>query len=129
EDLLLCEVDLESAAAARLTNPRHRSPADTPAQDADDDGAELLATIAAPPAPASALAGPSPALRPLLEPLEAEVYAALCLGLHDYVEKNRFEHVVFGLSGGIDSALVACIAVDALGDERVSTAIMPSQYS
>jgi NAD+ synthase (glutamine-hydrolysing) len=49
--------------------------------------------------------------------------------LHDYVEKNGFEHVVLGLSGGIDSALVACLAADALGRERVSAAIMPSQFS
>ncbi len=61
--------------------------------------------------------------------MEAEVYAALCLGLRDYVEKNGFAHVVLGLSGGIDSALVACLAVDALGAERVSVAIMPSPYS
>jgi NAD+ synthase (glutamine-hydrolysing) len=66
---------------------------------------------------------------PPIEPLEAEVYAALCLGLHDYVEKNGFAHVVLGISGGIDSALVACIAVDALGADRVSAAIMPSRYS
>ena len=52
-----------------------------------------------------------------------------CCGLRDYVEKNRFGHVVLGLSGGIDSALVALIAVDALGPERVSVAIMPSRYS
>ena len=45
------------------------------------------------------------------------------------MEKNGFEHVVLGLSGGIDSALVACLAVDALGAERVSTAIMPSRFS
>ena len=51
---------------------------------------------------------------------EAEVYAALVLGLRDYVEKNGFGHVVLGLSGGIDSALVACVAVDALGAERVT---------
>ena len=51
------------------------------------------------------------------------------LGLRDYVEKNGFDHVVLGLSGGIDSALVACLAVDALGAERVSTAIMPSRFS
>ena len=62
-------------------------------------------------------------------PLEAEVYAALMLGLRDYVEKNGFDRVVLGLSGGIDSALVACLAVDALGAERVSVAIMPSPYS
>ncbi len=64
-----------------------------------------------------------------IEPIEAEVYAALALGLHDYVEKNGFARVVLGLSGGIDSALVACVAADALGAERVSTAIMPSRYS
>ena len=51
------------------------------------------------------------------------------LGLRDYVHKNGFEHVVLGLSGGIDSALVACLAADALGPERVSAAIMPSPYS
>ena len=50
-----------------------------------------------------------------MSPLEAEIYAALCLGLRDYVAKNGFSHVVLGLSGGIDSALVATIAVDALG--------------
>ena len=61
--------------------------------------------------------------------MEAEIYAALCLGLRDYVEKNGFSHVVLGLSGGIDSALVGCLAVDALGAERVSVAIMPSPYS
>ena len=59
----------------------------------------------------------------------AEVYAALVLGLRDYVEKNGFAHVVIGLSGGIDSALVAVIAVDALGPERVSVVVMPSPYS
>jgi NAD+ synthase (glutamine-hydrolysing) len=51
------------------------------------------------------------------------------LGLGDYFHKNGFEHVVMGVSGGIDSALVAAIAVDALGPERVSVAVMPSPYS
>jgi NAD+ synthase (glutamine-hydrolysing) len=68
-------------------------------------------------------------VREQIAPREAEVYAALTLGLRDYVEKNGFAHVVLGLSGGIDSALVACVAVDALGVERVSVAIMPSPYS
>jgi NAD+ synthase (glutamine-hydrolysing) len=70
--------------------------------------------------------------RPLpapIAPVEAEIYTALCLGLRDYVHKNGFTHVVLGLSGGIDSALVACLAVDALGAERVNVAIMPSPYS
>ena len=68
----------------------------------------------------------------LAEPLpdeESEVYAALTTGLRDYVEKNGFEHVVIALSGGIDSALVALIAVDALGPERVSVVVMPSPNS
>ena len=59
----------------------------------------------------------------------AEVYAALTLGLRDYVEKNRFRSVVVALSGGIDSALVAALAVDALGKERVAGITMPSQYT
>ncbi len=60
---------------------------------------------------------------------EAEVYAALELGLRDYVEKNDFEHVVLALSGGIDSALVALIAADALGPARVTVVVMPSPNS
>jgi len=60
---------------------------------------------------------------------EAEVYTALCLGLRDYVEKNGFDHVVLALSGGIDSALVALVAADALGAERVSVVVMPSPNS
>jgi NAD+ synthase (glutamine-hydrolysing) len=58
-----------------------------------------------------------------------EVYAALALGLRDYVEKNGFRHVGLALSGGIDSALVALLAVDALGPERVSCVVMPSPHS
>ena len=58
-----------------------------------------------------------------------EVYGALRLGLHDYVEKNGFGHVGLGISGGIDSALVAMLAVDALGPERVTLVVMPSPHS
>jgi NAD+ synthase (glutamine-hydrolysing) len=65
---------------------------------------------------------------PLLD-ADAEVYAALCLGLRDYVEKNGFDRVVLGLSGGIDSALTAVVAVDALGADRVVCVSMPSPYS
>jgi NAD+ synthase (glutamine-hydrolysing) len=74
--------------------------------------------------------GEWPALR--LEPLHddvAEVYAALKLGLRDYVEKNHFREVVVALSGGIDSALVAALAVDALGSARVHGITMPSRFS
>ncbi len=59
----------------------------------------------------------------------AEVYAALVLCLRDYVEKNGFRSVLLGLSGGIDSALVAAIACDAFGPERVFGVAMPSRYS
>lgn len=58
-----------------------------------------------------------------------EVYAALVLATRDYVHKNRFPSVLLGLSGGIDSALVATIAVDALGADRVHGVLMPSRYS
>ncbi|MBA2506005.1 MAG: NAD+ synthase [Thermoleophilaceae bacterium] len=60
---------------------------------------------------------------------EEELYSALVLGLRDYAGKNGFEHVVFGLSGGIDSALVALVAADALGAENVTCVSMPSQFS
>ena len=60
---------------------------------------------------------------------EEEVYSALILGVRDYSHKNNFKKVSLGLSGGIDSALVACIAVDALGRENVLGLIMPSRYS
>jgi len=88
--------------------------------------APVIARVACPeprdPAPAPRLAEP-------LRPEEAEVYSALALGLRDYVGKNGFEHVVLGLSGGIDSALVALIAVDALGPDRVRCVVMPSPHS
>lgn len=60
---------------------------------------------------------------------EEEVYRALVMGLHDYVEKNGFDHVVIGLSGGIDSALTAAIAADALGPTRVWGISLPSRFS
>ena len=118
EQLLVCDVDLDAASAARLRDPSHR-----PAARRSQRQAMLLPAIPAPaPTPARDLApGVVPAtvavdtLTEPLAPVEAEVYAALALGLRDYVEKNGFGHVVLGLSGGIDSALVACLAADALG--------------
>jgi NAD+ synthase (glutamine-hydrolysing) len=61
--------------------------------------------------------------------LEAAVYQALVLGVHDYVEKNGFPSVIVGSSGGIDSALTLAIAVDAIGAERVQAVMMPSQFT
>ncbi len=123
QEMLLCDVDLDAAAAARLRDTGHRPLA----RRSERRALELPALDAI--APSTTAPSPTPALRELLAPAEAEIYAALTLGLHDYVLKNGFEHVVLGLSGGIDSALVACLAVDALGAERVSTTIMPSPYS
>jgi NAD+ synthetase len=60
---------------------------------------------------------------------EADVYRALCLGVRDYITKNRFPGVLLGLSGGIDSALTLAIAVDALGADKVHAVMMPSPYT
>jgi NAD+ synthase (glutamine-hydrolysing) len=129
EDLLVCDVDLEAARAARPRDGGQRPAA---------PGWEERVRVLAAPAPSSAapvaggasaaLAKPRAPAEPLA-PAEAEAYCALMLGLHDYVHKNGFGHVVLGLSGGIDSALVACLAADALGSSRVSVAVMPSPYS
>jgi NAD+ synthase (glutamine-hydrolysing) len=59
----------------------------------------------------------------------ATIYAALVLGVRDYVHKNGFSGAVLGLSGGVDSALTLAIAVDALGAERVEAVLMPSRYT
>jgi NAD+ synthase len=67
-------------------------------------------------------------IAPPLQPTEA-IYRAMVLGLRDYVEKNRFPGVVLGLSGGVDSALSAAVAVDALGAGRVRAVMMPSRYT
>lgn len=64
----------------------------------------------------------------LTDPL-AEIYRVLRVGLHDYVRKNGFKDVVFGLSGGIDSSLVLALAVDALGADHVHTVMMPSRHT
>jgi NAD+ synthase (glutamine-hydrolysing) len=123
EELLVCDVDLDAASGARLRDAGHR-PAARRAE---------RQVVVLPPLPPAAPRRPTPAGPPaiaeLLAPTEAEVYAALSLGLRDYVEKNGFEQVILGVSGGIDSALVACLAVDALGSDRVNAVIMPSPYS
>jgi NAD+ synthase (glutamine-hydrolysing) len=68
-------------------------------------------------------------MHPQIEGVEASAYHALVLGTRDYVRKCGFEQAVIGLSGGIDSALTAAIAVDALGQENITGLAMPSQYS
>ncbi|BCJ61016.1 NAD+ synthase [Micromonospora endophytica] len=125
EHLLVHDVELPAAHGA--------GPAATADAEAVD-GAQTAAGLRVvrrtveeiPPAPT----GPA-ALGGIIEPVadEAEVWQALVLGLRDYVDKNRFPSVVLGLSGGIDSAVVAAIAVDALGADRVIGVSMPSQHS
>ena len=123
EDLLVVDVDPGAALAARLRDTRARSAARDFRRQVD-----VLAEIAPSPRPPGGppLAGPVPT--PFLDP-DPEVYAALTLGLRDYVEKNGFREIVLGLSGGIDSTLVALLAVDALGPERVNVVVMPSRHS
>jgi NAD+ synthase (glutamine-hydrolysing) len=120
EALTICTVDLQAGATARLRETRLRPPVRQALPDV-----RRLGPLERTPADAQALGGD---VAPLLEP-EAEVYAALCVGVRDYVAKNGFEHVVLGLSGGIDSTLVVLIAVDALGADRVTAVVMPSRYS
>src|SRR4029077_17114549 len=133
EQLLVCDVDLDAAAAARLREAGHRPLARSTIAAHGSSPVVVLPRLpdtlaaSAPAPPATSVMGASPS-EPIV-PVEAEVYAALTLGLHDYVHKNGFAKVVLGLSGGIDSALVACRAADALGQERVNVAIMPSRYS
>ncbi|MCC5843914.1 MAG: NAD+ synthase [Verrucomicrobia bacterium] len=87
------------------------------------DRVVLCPVKSADPAPLPGRADPAP-----MGELE-EVYRALCLGLKDYTEKNRFESVLVAVSGGIDSALVATLAVDALGPERVHGISLPTRFN
>ena len=79
--------------------------------------------------PDGGAAPPSPVLRSVSASDEAAAYGALVLGLRDYVRKCGFRTAVLGLSGGIDSAVTACLAADALGAENVTGVLMPSTYS
>ena len=124
EALVVAEIDPGVPAAMRLRDPRHRA-AVRRSRERGTDPCPTLARLVVEPAPAAAAAVA------VAEPLtpEHEVYSALVTGVRDYVDKNGFRRVVLGLSGGIDSALVALIAADALGPDRVTTVVMPSPYS
>ncbi len=78
---------------------------------------------------ASGAVVPIPADIVPLQGQEESVYGALVQGTRDYVDKHRFPGVILGLSGGVDSALTLCIAVDALGPDRVHSVAMPSRYT
>jgi NAD+ synthase (glutamine-hydrolysing) len=99
---------------------------DAPARGTGDGSGTRVVVSTAPRSPAGSL--PPAAPPPILDP-EEEVYEALVLGTRDYVAKNGFTDAVIGLSGGIDSSLVAAIAVDALGPGHVHGVTMPSRYS
>jgi NAD+ synthase (glutamine-hydrolysing) len=115
EDLLIVDVDVRPAFRRRLLEPRGR--------------------VAAPPLPevkvSDAHLGERATERRMETPLPPvqEVYEALVTGTRDYVHKNGFQDVVIGLSGGVDSSLVAAIAVDALGADHVVGVLIPSRYS
>jgi NAD+ synthase (glutamine-hydrolysing) len=135
EDILLvADLDLPAAGASPArSGPDSDMPAHDLPADASDGTVMTIHRVALPPRPAPAEPAPpaapaGPAVWPRLPPL-AEVYSALITGVRDYVRKNGFRSVILGLSGGIDSALVATIAADALGPERVHVVLMPSRYS
>src|SRR3989442_8315578 len=120
EDLVVVDLDVESVFRQRLHDPRRRQ--------------QKLGTTQAPEVFTLAFRGRRHSQRPAVaqpNPLseDAEIYQALVVGTRDYVVKNGFKKVVLGLSGGIDSALTAWLAVDALGSENVVGVLMPSEFS
>ena len=130
EAVLVADLDLPAARPVADSVPL----ADTPAE-ASDGTVMTIHRVALPPRPAGSAGPPAsppplpePAISPRLAP-HAEVYSALVTGVRDYVRKNGFRSVILGLSGGIDSALVATIAADALGADQVHVVLMPSGYS
>ena len=124
EDFVVADLDVESVFRSQLHDPRRRK--ETPwVREKLEEATKIevsseYPTIAKPPLP--------PRRIDRLDYL-AEIYQALVLGTRDYVHKNGFEKVVIGLSGGIDSSLVAAIATDAIGAENVIGVSMPSRYS
>jgi NAD+ synthase (glutamine-hydrolysing) len=128
EALTFCTIDPRAIAAARLRDTRHRVNVRSQrgAGAAGEPPVFTLASVSTDP-----VNEPEVVSGELARPLgrDEEIYAALRTGLRDYVEKNGFEHVVIALSGGIDSALAALVAADALGPERVTCVSMPSPYS
>jgi NAD+ synthase (glutamine-hydrolysing) len=124
EDFVVVDLDVESVFRSQLHDPRRRK--DTPwIREKLEEAIKIEVSSEWP-----AIAKPSlpPRRVERLDEL-AEVYQALVLGTRDYVRKNGFEKVVIGLSGGVDSSLVAAIATDAIGAENIIGVSMPSRYS
>jgi len=120
EDLVIADVDLDQVFRARLLDSRRRKEKLQADQSTRRISLPALPAKDKPKLPVHEVEA--------LEPLE-EIYRALVLGTRDYVTKNGFAHVVIGLSGGIDSSIVAAVAVEALGAANVSGVTMPSPYS
>lgn len=116
EEVMVCDLELPPSFRKRLLDPRGHV------------DAERLSEAAIGSEPRRQRAPRPPRIAPELGP-EEEVYEALVLGTRDYMVKNGFSDAVLGLSGGIDSSLVATIAVDALGPEHVHGVALPSRYS
>jgi NAD+ synthase (glutamine-hydrolysing) len=119
EDLVVVDLDVASVFRQRLHDPRHRQ------SSTGSSAAPDVITIS------DRVRRRDPVMAATPEPLadDAEIYRALVIGTRDYVLKNGFKKVVLGLSGGIDSALTACVAVDALGSDNVVGVMMPSPFS
>ena len=124
EDLIVVDLDVEAVFRTRLHDPRWRKEAllleEQPQQTVKIMVSEL---------PPAATKPPLPARQIEVRGFPGEVYDALVLGTRDYINKNGFQKVLIGLSGGIDSGLVATIAADALGPPNVIGVLMPSRYS
>ena len=121
EALLIVDVDATTAVGRRLRDARRRALARTRRELPDPPVVEI-------PERADRKKAAEPTSAPLLDDLE-QMRLALELGLRDYVQKNGFAEVVLGVSGGIDSALTAALAAEALGPEHVVCVSMPSQYT
>jgi NAD+ synthase (glutamine-hydrolysing) len=121
EALLVVDLDPSEAIGRRLRDVRRRSLAREREEEREPEVVELGPGGGAP----EGIGGPVVPFEPELE----QMRRGLVLALHDYVDKNGFGEVVLGLSGGIDSALVGALAVDALGPEHVHCVSMPSRYS
>ncbi len=121
EDLLVADLNVESVFRTRLHDPRRRKEKLTFQNDTPIIFISPLDPTTLPPLPEEK------PLSPLSQ--EEEITRALIVGTRDYIRKNGFKKVVIGLSGGIDSSVVAAIAVEALGAENVVGVLMPSQYT
>jgi len=124
EDFIVADLDVEAVFRTRLHDPRWRK-----ATLLQEKQQWHTSRIAVSEAPGSVTKPPLPQREIKLRDIPGEIYDALVLGTRDYILKNGIKKVAIGLSGGIDSSIVATIAVDALGPSNVIGVAMPSRYS